>query len=120
MAGSCRRRTVKTQFAVGLEWPGHYLTVSIGEPADPAADVQVIAQYAARSQKVPAEIRGMQWDVGFNGFGANNEASSVSPRSLHRDQGLFLLGWASVQAALRRSGPRGRTGRAYSAVNAAA
>ena len=79
----------KTRFAVA--WSGLvYPVVSIGEPADPAADVNVIDQRARAAREARAKHPTMQ-DPGFNGFGTNNEESSVSPTSLHAIKVCLLL-----------------------------
>ena len=79
----------RTRFAVA--WNGLvYPTVSIGEPADPADDVKIVAQQARAAREARAEHPNMG-GVGFNGFGMNNEASSVSPTSLHAIKVCLLL-----------------------------
>ncbi len=79
----------KTRFAIA--WSGLvYPTVSIGEPADPAADVQVIAQQARAAGEARAKRPNMG-NGGFNGFGTNNEASSVSSTSLLAIKVCLLL-----------------------------
>jgi hypothetical protein len=75
----------KTRFAVA--WSGLvYPTVSIGEPADPEADVKELVRWAreVRARSPFQRIR-------FNGFGMNDEASSVSPTSLHAIKVCLLL-----------------------------
>jgi len=79
----------KTRFAVA--WSGLvYPTVSIGEPADPAADVKVIAEQARAAREARAR-HPSTGDGGFGGFGTNNEASSVSTTSLHAIKVCLLL-----------------------------
>jgi hypothetical protein len=76
----------KTRFAVA--WSGLvYPIVSIGEPADLAADVNMIDQMARDSREARAKMH----DLGFNGYGTNNEGSSVSPTSLHAIKVCLLL-----------------------------
>ena len=79
----------KTRFAVA--WSGLvYPTVSIGEPSDPAADVKVIDQEARLTREERAK-HPSTGDVGFNGFGTNDEDSSVSSTSLHAIKVCLLL-----------------------------
>ncbi len=79
----------KTRFAVA--WSGLvYPVVSIGEPADPAADVNLIDQRTRAAREALAKHATMQTPE-FNGFGTNNEESSVSPTSLHAIKVCMLL-----------------------------
>ncbi|MGP0064527.1 MAG: hypothetical protein ACLQGP_13130 [Isosphaeraceae bacterium] len=76
----------KAQFAVA--WNGLvYPTVSIGEPIDLAADVAVFA----REARALREKRRRMEDLRFGAFGTSNEASSVSPTSLHAIKVCLLL-----------------------------
>ena len=103
----------KTRFAVA--WSGLvYPVVSIGEPADPAEDVKIIAQEARAAREARAKHPNMG-GAGFNGFGTNNEASSVSPTSLHAIKVCLLLRlgrpelaeavWAAGTDRTRDAGP---------------
>ncbi len=79
----------KSRFAVA--WNGLvYPIVSIGEPADPSADVEIIAQQAKAARASRAKDRDIR-NHGFNGFGMNNEESSVSSTSLHAIKVCLLL-----------------------------
>ncbi len=75
----------KSQYAVawsGLVYP---LIADLG-PGDLDADIRVIA---AAAGPVPQE-RGMG-QRGFNGFGSNDEASSINPKSFHAIKVCLLL-----------------------------
>ena len=104
----------KTRFAIA--WSGLvYPTVSIGEPADLAADVQTIDREARSARDAGAKSVGGS-DVGFNRFGTNNETSSVSATSLHAIKVCLLLRlgradlaetvWAAGTIGLRDNGDR--------------
>jgi hypothetical protein len=108
----------KTRFAVA--WSGLvYPVVSIGEPADPAADVEVIAQNTRADREARAKHPNMG-EAGFNGFGTNNEVSSVAPTSLHAIKVCLLLrlGRADLAEAVWAAGtdrPRDAGNRAANA-----
>lgn len=81
-------RNEEHRFAVA--WNGLvYPTVSIGEPADLAADVKGIAEHA-RAARV-RDPGGMMGHSAFNGFGTNDESSAVSGTSLHAIKLCLLL-----------------------------
>jgi hypothetical protein len=105
-----------TRFAVA--WSGLvYPTVSIGESADPAADVETVAREAQAAREARANRAGGR-DLAFNGFGTNNEASSVSSTSLHSIKVCLLLrlGRADLAETLWTAG----TGRPRDAADRAA
>jgi hypothetical protein len=103
----------KTRFAVA--WSGLvYPVVSIGDPADPAADVNVIQKNARAAREA-----GDDWqDRGFDAFGANDEASAVSPTSLLAIKVCLLLrlGRADLAQTVWAAGSRPRDPR-YGAGN---
>ncbi len=103
----------KTRFAVA--WSGLvYPVVSIGVPADLAADVNVIDKQARASRAAGDNMD----DPGFTGFGTNNEESAVSPTSLLAIKVCLLirLGRADLAETIWAAGSRPRDPR-FGAAN---
>ncbi len=80
----------KTRFAVA--WSGLvYPTVSVGDPADLAADVKTLEDAARARLSTGAQRSGRGETSAFGGFGTNHEAFPVSLESLHPIKVALLL-----------------------------